>query len=991
MTRAPQPRRTRSLSLRARTILGIALIEGVVLLILVVTGVRYIEQAQEQEIRIRAETAVRLLSSTFKEAVLKEDLATINDTAETALKDTSLLYVRVLDARGRLLASVAHSSSIELGARTPDTSLADTLEDGVFDAAGQIRVAGEPFGRVEIGLDTSQTFEIVSAAKRRATEIVAFEMALVALFSFILGTLLTRRLRGLEEAVDTVASGDFMARVPVNRDDEIGRVAASFNSMAERLGLARSRQAQTVQLLEALSRAQQLHLLGYGEAEVYQAFLATVVQLTSSDAVCLKHADHDGCAVCTAAPPRPPHLAPNGAASLEPHDGRWFAWIPLRQGELEFGNLILVRDSEAFVDEDLGAVSGVAPQVAALVEALAEKAALDRKNQLQRAILENVIDGIVSVDRQGRVMDANPAFLRMFNLEGPAVVGRLFSDWVAVPAGQTGPGDGRKLEVDARRSDGSTISVELARTPVGDEAEASHFVLWVVGDITERKRVEEETRKAMMAAREAQRAKSAFLANMSHELRTPMNGVLGMLQLLQLDQLSSSQQENLTTAVSAAEHLLEILDDVLVFSKAEAGKIVLESLSFDAAQLVEDCARLMAHAAYRREIELTCEVPIGGAAVLGDPTRLKQVVVNLVGNAIKFTEQGHVGLRLSSISAPAGRVGLRLEVTDTGMGIAEEALPKLFAPFQQADDSTTRSFGGTGLGLSICRELVALMGGSIEVRSRRGRGAAFIAELDLPSGGQPTTLPQLTGMRFVLRGDLTENQGVARGYLEALGASEVSSPQEAPEAPVVVINRGPTLVRTLSTLDGIPNRRVVITEWAWLSENAGSIEGSALAAPVTRRELAAALLARERERASGLSLVGFSGEVLLVEDNLVNQRVMSAMLSRLRVQFELASNGAQAVEILKQRSFQLVLMDCQMPVMDGLTATRILRDGGYESPIIAVTANVLVESREACEGAGMNGFLAKPIRLDDLQATIEEFLAPKASEDQGPDAKTRTP
>ena len=967
------------MSLRARTILGVALIEAVVLIILVITGVRYIERAQEQEITVRAETAVRLLSSTFTDPVISGDLATINDTAETALEDTSLLYVHVVNLEGRVLASVAQPGLGSLGDRSLDRTLADTGGDGIFDARGEISVAGEAIETVRVGLDTSRTFAIVAAARRQALKIVGIEIALVALFSFILGTLLTRKLRGLEEAVDTVASGDFQTRVPVTRDDEIGRVSASFNAMAERLGHARERQAQTVRLLEALSQAQQRHLLGRSEERVYEAFLAGVIEVTGCDGCCIRHALHADCSACAWL-----EAAGGGHGGVEPrsHGEAQVTSIPLLQGEDQLASLNLVRRGGAFTENDLGALQAVAPQVAALVEALDERRELDRKEQLQRAILENVIDGIVSVGADGRLVDANPAFGRMFGVEPQRAIGRRFTDWIAdLPDEAAALGVG-KVEAEARREDGSLFSVELARAQVGAEGEEAAFTLWVIGDITERKRVETETRRAMDAAREAQRAKSAFLANMSHELRTPMNGVLGMLQLLQLDHLSSSQQGNVDTAVSAAEHLLEILDDVLVFSKAEAGKMALEALPLDLASMVEDSSRLLSHAAYEKGLELTCEVPVTDAGVLGDPTRIKQVVVNLVGNAIKFTEHGHVAVKLTCTGAEEGQRNFTLEVKDTGVGIAAEALPTLFSPFQQADTSTTRSFGGTGLGLSICRELVSLMGGTLEVESRPGHGARFVAEFSLPEANVGPPLADLTGFQFALRGDLAQSLRVVRRYLVGLGAVEVPSAREAPGAAVFLVNSGPSLERALAAIEGEPNRRIVVTEWSWISEHRGELGANLLAAPVARHELVEAVLSKKRQRESGLALVGYAGEVLLVEDNLVNQKVMQAMLKRLGVTCEIASNGAQAVEVLKQRSFQLVLMDCQMPVMDGLEATRILRARGYESPIIAVTANVLNEARSSCIEAGMDGFLSKPIKLRDLEAALKQHL--DVADPQGP-------
>lgn len=967
------------MSLRARTILGVALIEAVVLIILVITGVRYIERAQEQEITVRAETAVRLLSSTFTDPVISGDLATINDTAETALEDTSLLYVHVVNLEGRVLASVAQPGLGSLGDRSLDRTLADTGGDGIFDARGEISVAGEAIGTVRVGLDTSRTFAIVAAARRQALKIVGIEIALVALFSFILGTLLTRKLRGLEEAVDTVASGDFQTRVPVTRDDEIGRVSASFNAMAERLGHARERQAQTVRLLEALSQAQQRHLLGRSEERVYEAFLAGVIEVTGCDDCCIRHALHADCPACAWL-----EAAGGGHGGVEPrsHGEAQVTSIPLLRGEEQLGSLNLVRRGGAFTENDLGALQAVGPQVAALVEALDERRELDRKEQLQRVILENVIDGIVSVGADGRLVDANPAFGRMFGVEPQRAIGRRFTDWIAdLPDEAAALGVG-KVEAEARREDGSLFSVELARAQVGAEGEEAAFTLWVIGDITERKRVETETRRAMDAAREAQRAKSAFLANMSHELRTPMNGVLGMLQLLQLDHLSSSQQGNVDTAVSAAEHLLEILDDVLVFSKAEAGKMALEALPLDLASMVEDSSRLLSHAAYEKGLELTCEVPVTDAGVLGDPTRIKQVVVNLVGNAIKFTEHGHVAVKLTCTGAEEGQRNFTLEVKDTGVGIAAEALPTLFSPFQQADTSTTRSFGGTGLGLSICRELVSLMGGTLEVESRPGHGARFVAEFSLAEANVGPPLADLTGLQFALRGDLAQSLRVVRRYLVGLGAVEVPSAREAPGAALILVNSGPSLERALAAIEGEPNRRIVVTEWSWISEHRGELGANLLAAPVARHELVEAVLSKKRQRESGLALVGYAGEVLLVEDNLVNQKVMQAMLKRLGVTCEIASNGAQAVEVLKQRSFQLVLMDCQMPVMDGLEATRILRARGYESPIIAVTANVLNEARSSCIEAGMDGFLSKPIKLGDLEAALKEHL--DVAEPQGP-------
>ncbi|MDG1985069.1 MAG: ATP-binding protein [Planctomycetota bacterium] len=957
------------------------------LLILVGSGVSYIRDAQEQEVQKRAATSVRLLCSTFQESVLGRAFGDVAAIAQSALEDTEMLYIRVTRPNGRVVALAEAEGFSLVGAPTPDRVLDDSAEDGVFEATGDITVAGEVFARVDIGLDTSRTFGVVRAARLQALKIVGLEMALVALFSFILGSLLTRSLRALEVAVDTVASGDFHARVPVVRDDELGRVATRFNSMAERLETVRDRQAQTVQLLGALSRAQQLHLLGRSDHEVSAALLETVSAITGSEAACLQREGACHCAVCVAL----------GADSVEAgdrdgltwtsapgRDGAWVTRIPLLQGEQFFGALNLLRKGAGHSTGEVAVVLALAPQIAALIEALDERTAQARKDQLQRAILGNVIDGIVSADQQGVVMNANPAFERMFGLDPQGAVGTRLKDWIELTPWAEHKGEARKRECRATRANGTPFDVEVARAQVGADGDREAFALWVVGEITVRKRVEAETQKAMQAAREAQRAKSAFLANMSHELRTPMNGVLGMLQLLQVDALEPNQIGNVETAVAAAEHLLEILDDVLVFSKAEAGKMALESVPFDLSKQVEESARLLAHSAFAKGVELTCEIPNMGEMVLGDPTRLKQVLVNLLGNAVKFTEHGSVAVRLSVTGSTEARHSFRIEVEDTGVGIPAAALPELFSPFQQADSSTTRRYGGTGLGLSICRELMSLMGGTLEVETGEGAGATFTAELDL---GRTTRASEpaaydLAGTEFVIRGDLHRTAAVTRAYLEGMGATEVPSPRSAPGAVIFVVSRGTSVRGTLNTLGDYPNRYVVLTEPGWVCDEKAPPHATMLTAPATRAELALAMQATVRRRDTGLQLVGFEGEVLLVEDNHVNQRVMEAMLHRLGVKCSVVGNGALAVERLRTESFRLVLMDCQMPVMDGFEATRVLRERGFRAPIIAVTANVLSETRDACQRAGMNGFLSKPIKIADLQGILERFLQPEEADDE---------
>ena len=691
-----------------------------------------------------------------------------------------------------------------------------------------------------------------------------------------------------------------------------------------------------------------------------------------------------------------------------------------------------------------------------LQELLTERSAVERMLQQSRAELEQrVRERTAELSHQQRfinqVVDLVPGFLFAKDHEGRfLLVNKALADhWNQKPADMLGKTDadymGDQAEAQKVREadlevlatgkekfireecltnrDGKPAWFQTIKRPMpGPDGKAALVGLAI--DITDRKEHETELEEARQATEEASRAKSMFLANMSHEIRTPMNGVIGMVNLLLETPLNEEQAEFATTVKHSAESLLAIINDILDFSKIEAGKLHFDHIEFDLRESIESTAEMLAEKAHAKGLELAVyvhpEVPM---QFFGDPGRLRQVMLNLMGNAIKFTERGEVVVEVALRSRQGASAELHFLVRDTGIGIAQEAADRLFTAFTQADSSTTRRFGGTGLGLAISKRLVEIMNGEIGVRSQKGLGSSFwfTVRLDVASEMVPTASPQSLGhLRLLVAVDNSTLRHHLLRYLEhwhpagvtvsertrdimpmlqqraALGEPcEVAvidlqmNGQEGREL-VVSASTHPRLAKTKFILLAATNQRALAHELKVMPNV------TILTKPVRRAAFWEALVRLGRSpkkvlepgkmagsKGIGLSVgpqISFdpaSVHILLAEDNVVNQMVAQRQLIKLGFKADTVANGLEALDALRRIPYSLVLMDCQMPELDGYEATRRIRAGQAgrsDVPVVAMTANAMQGDREKCLEAGMNDYVSKPVRVLELLAALERQL-----------------
>ena len=663
----------------------------------------------------------------------------------------------------------------------------------------------------------------------------------------------------------------------------------------------------------------------------------------------------------------------------------------------------------------------------AFVRDITERKRAEEDLRRMQFSLEHASDGVHWMDSQGRFVYVNEAFCRSIGVSREELlelsvpdIDPLYSQdrWMQTWADLKARGS-MNFETQHKTRQGTIFPVEVAADYM--EFDGKEFAFCFARDITERKRSENEMRKAREAAEAANRAKSEFLANMSHEFRTPMNGVIGMTELLLDTELTANQRQYSEIIRTSGQALMTVINDILDFSKIEARKLELETADFCLRDILEYVAELLAVQAQKKGLELTCRLAPGTPTELrGDPGRLRQILVNLVGNAVKFTHQGEVSIRAGLESEDERGATLSFVIRDTGIGFPQDRAAALFEPFVQADGSKTRRYGGTGLGLTISKRLTEMLGGKIGAESKEGSGSTFwfTAVLEkrprLQSALNEAPL-DLRNARALVVDDNAANREIVSELLASWGCRTENCADG--ESALAILRQavqtgepfqfalldlslpganGEVLAKRIAADPQLKGAALLLmTDFGSENDSARLLSlgvAGRVQKPIWEQTLREALIAAS---AQGIAITGASknivlapsaaaekrkARILLAEDNPVNQEVAMAMLERLGYSADRVCNGVEALEALARGDYDLVLMDCLMPEMDGYEATRSIRQGTSSArnpsvPIIAVTADAMAGDRERCLGAGMSDYLAKPIELQKLSGVIDKWLA----------------
>lgn len=656
-----------------------------------------------------------------------------------------------------------------------------------------------------------------------------------------------------------------------------------------------------------------------------------------------------------------------------------------------------------------------------------QEKSLAESEHLSRGTFENAAVGIAHVDQQGNWVRANDRLCRLMGYKADELTHTNFEQFVHPRDYERHKANTRRLlageidhfygEIRCQNRAGKTLWLHATVSPQRSSNDEFLYFILILEDISRRRRLDQELKKAKLAAEEGSRLKSEFVANVSHEIRTPMNAILGMTELALEEELTPELQDYLTTAHESAKSLLSLVNDLLDFSRMEAGKLELEHTKFDLWQTIDETAKSLSISASEKGLELLTDVAEDVPRyVEGDPFRLRQVITNLVTNAIKFTERGEVVVLANLEERTNTHALVRFTVRDTGIGISPDDIQRVFAPFMQADASTTRVFGGSGLGLAICSELISQLGGSIDVKSEVGKGSEFFFTAQLKEAPVPPDVVRrrrdkvkhLRGRRVLVADDNASNRRILDDLLSRFGlqvdlldsgdaaihkirmAAESNMPYD-----IVIVDAlmpgtdGFSVIETLNSEKAFASTTVLMISSAdrsTFTERTSSlaIDGY-LDKPVTRRDLLnvlSAIASDETEPTDGDAkavTIPTTLQILIVEDTPANQKVVQTILKKRGHMTTIANNGREALDKLDEAEFDLVLMDVQMPTVDGYQATVAIREreqaNNRESriPVIAMTAHAMKGDADRCLEAGMDDYIPKPIDSKRLVELVEHW------------------
>ncbi|MFN2454048.1 MAG: porin PorA family protein [Pyrinomonadaceae bacterium] len=961
--------------------------------------------------------------------------------------------VSIIDPSGRIIAdSDPHRVGTDAGQNDVVKLLRESDHERSFYQTGEGKYLRLSYP-LEGGFDPARKSNVMGVfsmslslthADQKVNE--TFTHTMLILTGFLIGFwvlqyVLVRRgfLRWLHHLTFTAArfgDGDYSARALVPTKDEIGQVAVAFNEMAteiekssQQLQLEITERKQIEEKLKTeglrLAEAQRIAQIGSWEwdiatnkvnwsDELYRIFGLQSQEFAGTYEAYLGFIHPDDRELVASMVERAMH-----EKKYPEYDHR----IMLRDGTVRVihASGIVITDESGVPVKMTGTAQDITERKR-IEEALAEAA------QRERALIDNALDVICSIDAEGRFAAVSPACFRIWGYRPEELIGRRYIELVTPEdVARTNEAAQRIMSGEAasdfenryQHKNGSLVEVLWAAS----WSEKEQLMFCVARDNTERKRMEKDLEQARDAALETARLKSEFLANMSHEIRTPMNGVIGMTGLLLDTELTDEQRDFTETVRTSADSLLTIINDILDFSKIEAGKLQFETLDFDLRHTVETTIELLAESAQAKGLELASLVDSNVPTMLrGDAGRLRQVMTNLVGNAVKFTDKGEVIVRVTKIHED-DYVTVRVEVSDTGIGITQQAARGLFQAFMQADGSTTRKYGGTGLGLAISKQLVEQMGGEIGIESEPGKGSTFWftarLEKQVRPAEPPTATPpvELRGLRVLVVDDNATNRRIlmhqtaswgmiaeeAEGGTLGLESLRAAQRNGAPYDVVLLDSLMPDmdgleLARAIKADAQIAAAQVVLMP-SFGTRGDGQVAREAgiaayLMKPVRQSQLFDCLATVMSEtvaaatpatpRADQLvtrhsleeSKSASRTRILIAEDNPVNQKVAVLQLRRLGYRADVVGDGLEVLEALAGIPYDIVLMDCQMPLMDGFEATREIRRREGESKhtvIIAMTANALEGDRDKCLAAGMDDYLSKPIKVEDLRQILDRW------------------